>query len=282
MMVEERTSDASVMPASNEIDSELASLLRVTRRLPRTKRVREIPRRLWQRYIRMPRKALVADVLDFRMHLNPMDYSDGSILFAPQLYNAEEICFLKERLKRGDIFLDVGAHIGFYSLCVSGIVGFEGIVLAIEADPDTVQRLRYNIELNRMTNIRCVHRGVSDRREVLRLGQDTLLNSGSNSFHSDKFMKGIDIQCMPLLQILEEQQITKVAGAKFDIEGFECCVLSQFFKDAAPSLYPRFLVVELNWKYYPEQATSALELLKGRGYRVHQALKSNYLLELTQ
>jgi FkbM family methyltransferase len=59
-------------------------------------------------------------------------------------------------LEKGDIFIDVGANIGYYSVVASRRVGPEGRVVAIEACPDTARQLRKNVHLNRCTNIEIV------------------------------------------------------------------------------------------------------------------------------
>jgi FkbM family methyltransferase len=43
---------------------------------------------------------------------------------------------------------DVGANIGFFSLLAARLVGKEGRVVAFEADPEIVARLRENVERN--------------------------------------------------------------------------------------------------------------------------------------
>ncbi|HVF10714.1 MAG TPA: FkbM family methyltransferase [Abditibacteriaceae bacterium] len=260
-----------------KVDPELTRMLSVTRRLPPLKILQPIPKWMKRRYLRRPRQMLVTDVLGFKMCLNPQEYVDSLILFAPQLYDPGEISFLKRRLKNGDVFLDIGAHIGFYSLHASGAVGPEGTVIAIEAAPKTFKRLQQNVELNGMTNVRCLNLGVSDKRETLRLNVNPGANQGSNSFRRN-YAQGVDVECLPLLEVLREQGIKTVAGAKLDIEGFEYPVLSRFFNDADQSRYPKFVVIELNWKYYPKDARKTLELLRAKGYQVHRASKSNYLM----
>jgi len=55
--------------------------------------------------------------------------------------------------KKGDIFLDVGAHIGKYALQVAKIVGEKGLVIAIEPMPENYDALLQNIWLNKLENI---------------------------------------------------------------------------------------------------------------------------------
>jgi hypothetical protein len=56
-------------------------------------------------------------------------------------------------LQEGSTFIDVGAHVGYYSLLASTQVGPAGRVIAIEPNPHTLERLWRNIRLNNSTNI---------------------------------------------------------------------------------------------------------------------------------
>ncbi|MGH9716599.1 MAG: FkbM family methyltransferase [Candidatus Acidiferrales bacterium] len=53
---------------------------------------------------------------------------------------------LKQMLEPGDVFLDVGAHIGYHAVLASALVGDHGKVIAFEADPTNFLRLRENLQ----------------------------------------------------------------------------------------------------------------------------------------
>ena len=55
--------------------------------------------------------------------------------------------------KEGDVVIDVGAHIGRYTIIASKRVGPNGKVIAIEADPSNFEMLNRNIQLNRLANV---------------------------------------------------------------------------------------------------------------------------------
>lgn len=67
--------------------------------------------------------------------------------------------FLKN-LNPGDCLYDVGAHIGFYSLIASRVVGEEGCVVAFEPDPDNVTLLQENVTKNCLSAVRIVSAAV--------------------------------------------------------------------------------------------------------------------------
>ena len=52
--------------------------------------------------------------------------------------------FVKGRLKPGDLFVDIGANVGYYSLLAAKLVGSEGQVIAIEASPTIARKLEQN------------------------------------------------------------------------------------------------------------------------------------------
>ena len=60
---------------------------------------------------------------------------------------------VEPHLQRGATLVDVGAHLGYYSLKAAWRVGPNGRVIAIEPDPDTVPKLQENIRASGAPNI---------------------------------------------------------------------------------------------------------------------------------
>jgi FkbM family methyltransferase len=63
---------------------------------------------------------------------------------------------LRERLRPGDCFYDVGAHTGFFSLIAARRVGEEGVVIALEPDPDNAAVLRVNLAKNQVRQVKVI------------------------------------------------------------------------------------------------------------------------------
>ena len=61
-------------------------------------------------------------------------------------------------LKKGDLFVDVGANIGYYSVLVGKIVGENGRVISVEPIPNTTKVLNFNLELNNLRNVKVVQK----------------------------------------------------------------------------------------------------------------------------
>jgi FkbM family methyltransferase len=265
------------------VDKELRLWLWLSRRLPRRRGSVFVADTCAQLYRRKPRDAVSIDVLGARMVLDPHEYVDGQLLFYPQLKDRDEVAYMEDNLTEGCCFVDVGANIGFFSLLASRLVGDEGRVIAIEADPYSHSRLRSNLELNAATNVRALNVGVSDRRGTERLGINVTGNRGNSGFYSDS-AHGADVPCLPLQEVLTRQGVNRVDGAKFDIEGHEFRVLSKFFAESTSALFPRFIVIE-HTANIPSKARTriggdAVRLLRSKGYRVHFSNKDNHIMVL--
>jgi FkbM family methyltransferase len=65
-------------------------------------------------------------------------------------------------LREGDVFLDVGAHVGLYSLVASVRVGLAGRVVAFEPSPASVSLLRRHLAWNGCENVQVLEAAVSD------------------------------------------------------------------------------------------------------------------------
>jgi FkbM family methyltransferase len=65
-------------------------------------------------------------------------------------------------LRAGDIAVDIGANIGAHTLAMARAVGASGAVVAVEPGPDTAARLRRNIALNDLAQVRVVEAAAAD------------------------------------------------------------------------------------------------------------------------
>lgn len=73
------------------------------------------------------------------------------------VFDAPLLAFLGRTLKDGDVFFDVGAHIGFFTVAASMLVGESGKVVAFEPMPETFSRLTVNARNTARTNITIVN-----------------------------------------------------------------------------------------------------------------------------
>src|SRR5262245_48926459 len=79
-------------------------------------------------------------------------------------FEAETRSFLEAFLRPGDIFVDVGANIGLFTVLGARLVGKTGEVHSFEPYPPTFARLQENVALNGLGNVRCNRMGLSNTK----------------------------------------------------------------------------------------------------------------------
>jgi FkbM family methyltransferase len=135
------------------------------------------------------------------------------------------------RPRKGDVVVDVGAHIGKYSLIASKMVGPQGKVIAIEAHPDNYDILKKNIVLNNLTNVVALNFAVHSKETMVKLyepGQEegfTIYNTIMTGRKMSNNQKYVEVHAKTLDSILLENAIKEVNWIKIDVEGAELEVL---------------------------------------------------------
>jgi FkbM family methyltransferase len=95
----------------------------------------------------------------FKMYLPDASFFTYALgNYEPSVTNA----FLSH-IRPGDIVIDIGANVGFYTLLAARQVGNGGEVYAFEADPDNFKTLTDNVAINSFTNVKSVRKAVSNR-----------------------------------------------------------------------------------------------------------------------
>lgn len=209
---------------------------------------------------------LTARVLGSKMSLDVADSLERCWYFYPQFYDTEEIGFLSRALRPGDFFVDLGSHIGFYSLWASRIVGSQGKVLAIEADPENYRRLVSNVKLNCLENVVARNVAACDKPGTVEMHLEAAANRGANSiaFKGDS-KRSIRVEGRTLLDIVRDSGLARIDAMKMDIEGLETPVMETFFASAPRELWPRSIITE-TLDAAVDGRSSIESLLKRRGY----------------
>src|SRR5918992_899711 len=132
--------------------------------------------------------------------------------------------------KEGDIVVDIGAHMGRYTIIGAKRVGANGKVVAIEAHPGNFEMLNRNIKLNQLTNIISLNNAVYSKETKIKLylpGEElghTIYNTvmSDRARNEDKF---VEVSANTLDYLLQLNEITDVNWVKIDVEGAEFEVL---------------------------------------------------------
>lgn len=133
--------------------------------------------------------------------------------------------FVLDTLKPGDLFVDIGANIGSYTVLASKARGARTI--SVEPDPDTARALRRNIEVNEIGGrVRVVEAalGAKEGTVAFTVGKDTV-----NRVAQETDAKIQTVALKTLDNVLDGEVPTII---KIDVEGFEV----EVFKGAKRTL----------------------------------------------
>ena len=72
-------------------------------------------------------------------------------------------------LRQGDVFVDVGANVGYFTLIASDAVGKTGKVFAFEPEPNNFALLRKNAEVNHCANVVCEQKAITNANQPIKL-----------------------------------------------------------------------------------------------------------------
>ncbi|HZP65434.1 MAG TPA: FkbM family methyltransferase [Rudaea sp.] len=132
--------------------------------------------------------------------------------------------WLTRQLRPGDCFVDIGANIGHYTLLASRLVGDHGRVVAVEAAHWIHTILERHIAMNRRSNIRTVQVAAAAARGTIKLFPGHAGNIGKTTTVA-RAGDSVDVQAVPLSEVLSEDEVRRTRIIKIDVEGAEVEVL---------------------------------------------------------
>ena len=160
-----------------------------------------------------------------RLHLD----SELCYLIYCRHFEATERRFVNAFLRPGDVFVDVGANIGLFTLIAAQRVGREGRVLAFEPTARAFERLNDNVRTNLFANVSSFRTALSDGMGELTLGQSTGGFDAWNSFGLQTLAATVVREPVPTTTWDEVVRQEKLEGTvtmmKIDVEGWESRVL---------------------------------------------------------
>ena len=201
--------------------------------------------------------------------------TERGALFNPD-YNREELDFLRGYVPADGSFVDVGANVGTYALPLARHVGANGRVIAIEPHPVTHARLAFNRSSSGLTQVTLVAAAAGHFDGELMIETDGDNLGASHIVTGNAASNAIRVPSLRLQRILGDAGVDHVDALKIDVEGYEDRVLTGFFKDAPPSLWPRAVVIE--HLSQSEWLDDCIADMRARGYAEAGKTRSNALL----
>ena len=155
------------------------------------------------------------------------------------LHEFTDMGFVLHFLRKEDLFIDIGANVGSYTVLAGGHIGAN--VISIEPVPQTFEHLQRNIAINYMNNnVRAYNIALGSEKGELSFttGFDTM-NHVATETDTDTIQVPVDA----LDTILENEE--DPALLKIDVEGFETHVLSGASNTLARNKL-KAVIIELN------------------------------------
>lgn len=134
-------------------------------------------------------------------------------------YEPEQTRLFGEQLRPGATLLDVGAHVGYYTLLAARLVGSGGRVYAFEPNPRNCEFLRRHVAANGCANVRVEEAAVADTNGVARFDFGT----GSGTGHLAE-SGAVEVRTLRLDDFCHDHDV-KPDAIKIDVEGAELDVL---------------------------------------------------------
>ncbi len=159
------------------------------------------------------------------------------------MHEFQDMAFVLHILRPEDLFVDVGANIGSYTVLAGGVRGSD--VIAVEPVPATFHRLEANVRLNRLDGrVRTVNAGLAATTGILKFtgSLDCVNHVVANG---ERVVR--DTLDLPMTTLDELTKDRPPSVIKVDVEGYE----TEIFRGGRgtlerPELQVLPLIVELN------------------------------------
>jgi FkbM family methyltransferase len=156
----------------------------------------------------------------FRVHTD----HEFRFLEAMAIYERQVLERLLGIAQRGDVFYDIGANTGLYSVLLGKALGAEGVILAFEPDRETYAHLVENLELNQLKTVHAVRKALGDHS-----GEATLyLGKVGNLSMVPPDAADMQAETIELVngdRFVQGNRLPAPRLVKIDVEGYEYAVL---------------------------------------------------------
>jgi FkbM family methyltransferase len=209
------------------------------------------------------------DVGGHRMHV---DRRDSLHLAAKGVYEPLETSMVEREMREGGVALDLGAHIGYFTLLLARRAGEGGRVYAFEPDPENARLLRLNVALNGYDNVTVEEAAVGGESRSGYLARSSE-NSGDNQVGGPSSAENV----VPVRVVRLDDYFAEYDGpldfVKMDVQGYEGLAL-EGMRTLLARTKPRRVLAEFAPKWLREAGTDPatfLHALRGLEYELFVA-----------
>jgi len=207
---------------------------------------------------------------------SPVDHSGGYRLLKPDAPSP----FIDAICKPDDVFIDVGANVGNWTLAAARAVGKGGRVLAFEPVPRVAETLRKTVKANRLQQVKVFEMALAEASGTRPFSVESPNTGGSRlgamSDDPSRFFEHIHVTTGKLDEVAHTEHLSRVDVIKIDVEGFEYAVLQG--TQAVLNRFKPALILETG--HENAQSRAGIErLLAPIGYGIVGVLVGHGLLE---
>ena len=181
---------------------------------------------------------------NFYMRVNPSEHIQQQLFWYGH-YEKELGLLIRKILKPGDVFLDIGANIGYFSLLAAKHEPTAKI-FSFEPVGSSFQKLEENIALNAAKNIKALNAGIGERNEEREIYISDEDNTGMSSFQRPENYSGKSerVKVITVDKWFSSSGLVKVDLIKLDVEGSELAAVKGM--DETLKNFKPLLIVEIN------------------------------------
>jgi FkbM family methyltransferase len=244
--------------------------------------------RFWHPRQKITRKV---DGIDFELDFENFVNNNSLKEQVFDTYEPEVLHCIKLILKRGDIFVDVGANIGYFTAWGAALVGKEGQVHSFEPSPLIFNYLQQLSLRNPDYKIIVNPYAVGDKTGIFEMDYTDPL-SGNNTFvpqfleeHHIKKTGSIKVSMIRLDEYIKSHNLNNIALIKIDVEGYEFPVLigmEGYFKSSSNR---PIIICEIHPDAYPLQGytlSQFMEYMKKYGYEAYDIYNQSRKIDITK
>ena len=155
-----------------------------------------------------------------KLYIDKKDTAVSQELLLSGTWEEFETNLFKNNIKPDDIVIDIGAHIGYYTLIAARLVGQKGKVYAFEPNPDTFQILKRNVKENGYKNVVLINKAISDKDSEAKLFLNKSNTGDHRLYDSKDNRKFVDVSTISLDSYFRDKN-KKINLIKMDIQGSE-------------------------------------------------------------
>ncbi len=176
------------------------------------------------------------------------------------------------KIKQGDIVVDIGAHVGSFSLFASLMGALQ--VYAYEPDKSTFEMLTKNIRNNNICNVKINNYAITDKTGTIKL-YSSKNNGGSSIYKTDNSASLNFVNSLRLADIFRINNLDKIDFLKVDCEGGEGLIINSTNKQVLSHINKISLEYHNNVSILTSM--QIIKILKENGFKV-ETLPTNRMI----